>query len=84
LIYLPRPTRADDEAGKANKVSNQSSGKICGAAAIYNMVEYLDERKAALEAPGRYIVYRAPLCASTKATSQPRQFTATIAVRVGD
>jgi len=65
---LPRPARADEEAGTADKVSNQSSGKISGAVAIYNRFEYLDERKAALEAPGRYIVYRAPLCTSVSST----------------
>src|SRR5215471_6020673 len=40
--------RADERAGTVDKVSNQSSGKISGAAAFYNRFEYLDEREAAL------------------------------------
>jgi integrase len=39
----------------ADKVLNHSSGKISGVAAIYNRYEYLDERKAALNALGRFI-----------------------------
>ena len=31
------------------------SGTIRGVAAVYNRFEYLDERRAALEAWGRYI-----------------------------
>jgi len=39
----------------ADKVLNHSSGKISGVAAIVNRYEYLDERKAAPEALGRFI-----------------------------
>jgi integrase len=38
-----------------DKVLNHSSGTISGVAAIYNRFEYIDERRAALEAWGRYI-----------------------------
>ena len=38
-----------------DKVLNHSSGAIRGVAAIYNRFEYLDERRAALEAWGRYV-----------------------------
>ena len=34
----------------ADKVLNHTAGKITGVAAIYNRYEYLDERKAALDA----------------------------------
>ena len=39
----------------ADKVLNHQSGTISGVAAVYNRFEYLDERKAALEALGRFI-----------------------------
>jgi integrase len=38
-----------------DKVINHASGKISGVAAVYNRFEYRDERRAALEAWGRYI-----------------------------
>jgi integrase len=38
-----------------DKLLNHVSGTIRGVAAIYNRFEYLDERRAALEAWGRYI-----------------------------
>jgi integrase len=38
-----------------DKVLNHSSGAIRGVAAVYNRFEYLNERRAALEAWGRYI-----------------------------
>ena len=38
-----------------DKVLNHQSGTISGVAAVYNRFEYLDERKAALEALGRFI-----------------------------
>jgi integrase len=38
-----------------DKVLNHASGTIRGVAAIYNRFEYLEERRAALEAWGRYI-----------------------------
>jgi integrase len=38
-----------------DKVLNHASGTIRGVAAIYNRFEYLDERRAALEAWGRYV-----------------------------
>ena len=39
----------------ADKVLNHTAGTIRGVAAVYNRFEYLDERKAALNALGRYI-----------------------------
>jgi integrase len=39
-----------------DKVLNHSSGKISGVGAIYNRFEYLDERKAALDAWSRHIM----------------------------
>ena len=39
----------------ADRVLNHSAGTIRGVAATYNRFEYLDERKAALEALGRFI-----------------------------
>jgi integrase len=39
----------------ADKVLNHASGKISGVAAVYNRFEYLQERKAALEALGQHI-----------------------------
>jgi integrase len=39
----------------ADKVLNHSSGQISGVAAVYNRFQYLDERKAALDALGRFI-----------------------------
>ena len=39
----------------ADKILNHTSGQISGVAAIYNRFEYLDERRAALEAWGRYV-----------------------------
>jgi integrase len=39
----------------ADKVLNHTSGRISGVAAVYNRFEYLEERKTALEALGRYI-----------------------------
>jgi integrase len=38
-----------------DKVLNHLSGTIRGVAAVYNRFEYLDERRAALEAWGRYV-----------------------------
>jgi len=38
-----------------DKVLNHVSGTIHGVAAVYNRFEYLDERRAALEAWGRYV-----------------------------
>jgi integrase len=38
-----------------DKVLNHSSGTIRGVAAVYNRFEYLNERRAALEAWGQYI-----------------------------
>src|SRR5436305_14605938 len=38
-----------------DKVLNHVSGTIHGVAAIYNRFEYLDERRAAPEARGRYV-----------------------------
>jgi len=38
-----------------DKVLNHASGTIRGVAAVYNRFEYLDERRAALEAWGRYV-----------------------------
>jgi integrase len=39
-----------------DKVLNHVSGTIRGVAAVYNRFEYLDERRAALEAWGQYVV----------------------------
>jgi integrase len=39
----------------ADRVLNHTAGTIRGVAAIYNRFEYLDERKAALEAWGRFV-----------------------------
>src|SRR5207302_8112028 len=39
----------------ADRVLNHQAGTIRGVAAVYNRFEYLDERRAALEAWGRYI-----------------------------
>jgi integrase len=39
----------------ADRVLNHQAGTIRGVAAIYNRFEYLDERKAALEAWGRFV-----------------------------
>ena len=38
-----------------DKVLNHTAGTISGVAAVYNRFEYLDERKAALEAWGRFV-----------------------------
>jgi integrase len=38
-----------------DKILNHVSGKISGVAAVYNRFEYSDERRAALEAWGRYV-----------------------------
>jgi integrase len=38
-----------------DKVLNHASGTIRGVAAVYNRFEYLEERRAALEAWGRYV-----------------------------
>jgi integrase len=38
-----------------DRVLNHSSGTIRGVAAVYNRFEHLNERRAALEAWGRYI-----------------------------
>jgi integrase len=38
-----------------DKVLNHTSGKIRGVAAIYNRYEYIEERRAALEAWGRHV-----------------------------
>jgi integrase len=39
----------------ADKVLNHTGGTIRGVAAVYNRFQYLDERKAALEALGRFV-----------------------------
>src|SRR5207249_8203336 len=39
----------------ADRVLNHTAGTIRGVAAIYNRFEYLEERKAALEAWGRFV-----------------------------
>jgi hypothetical protein len=39
----------------ADKVLNHTAGTIRGVGAVYNRFEYLDERRAALDAWGRYI-----------------------------
>jgi integrase len=39
----------------ADKVLNHASGSISGVAAVYNRFQYLDERKSALDALGRFI-----------------------------
>jgi integrase len=39
----------------ADRVLNHQAGTIRGVAAVYNRFEYLDERKAALEAWGHYV-----------------------------
>jgi integrase len=39
----------------ADRVLNHQSGTISGVAAVYNRFQYLEERKAALEALGQYI-----------------------------
>ena len=38
-----------------DKVLNHSNGTIRGVAAVYNRFEYLEERRAALEAWGQHI-----------------------------
>ena len=38
-----------------DKVLNHVSGTIRGVAAVYNRFEYLEERRAALEAWGHYV-----------------------------
>jgi hypothetical protein len=38
-----------------DKVLNHSGGTIRGVAAVYNRFEYLEERRAALEAWARYV-----------------------------
>jgi integrase len=40
----------------ADKVLNHASGTIRGVAAVYNRFQYADERKAALEALGRWVI----------------------------
>jgi hypothetical protein len=40
----------------ADKILNHTSGTISGVVAIYNRFEYLDERRAAVEAWGRYVM----------------------------
>jgi hypothetical protein len=39
-----------------DKILNHASGTIRGVAAIYNRAQYLDERRAALEAWSNWIV----------------------------
>jgi hypothetical protein len=39
----------------ADRVLNHQAGTIRGVAAVYNRFEYLDERKAALQAWGRFV-----------------------------
>ena len=39
-----------------DKILNHASGEISGVAAVYNRFEYLDERQAALDAWGRYVI----------------------------
>jgi integrase len=39
----------------ADKVLNHTAGTIRGVAAVYNRFQYLDERRAALEALGRFV-----------------------------
>jgi hypothetical protein len=38
-----------------DKILDHVSGKIRGVAAVYNRFEYLNERRTALEAWGRYV-----------------------------
>ena len=38
-----------------DRIFNHSGGAIRGVAAIYNRFAYVDERRAALEAWGRYV-----------------------------
>jgi integrase len=55
-----------------DKVLNHTSGTIRGVAAIYNRFAYLDERRAALEAWGRYVEnLTAPAPAKVVRFSQP-------------
>lgn len=39
----------------ADRILNHQSGTIKGVAAVYNRYQYLDERRKALEAWGRYV-----------------------------
>jgi len=39
----------------ADKILNHTAGTIRGVAAVYNRFAYLDERRAALEAWGRFV-----------------------------
>ena len=39
----------------ADKVLNHTADTICGVAAVYNRFEYLEERRAALDAWGKYL-----------------------------
>jgi hypothetical protein len=39
----------------ADRVLNHTSGTISGVAAVYNRFSYLDERRDALDAWGRYV-----------------------------
>jgi integrase len=38
-----------------DRILNHTSGTIRGVAAVYNRFQYLDERRAALDAWGRYV-----------------------------
>jgi integrase len=61
ILHDLRRTAATGMAGLAiaphvvDKVLNHVSGTIRGVAAVYNRFEYLEERRAALEAWGRYV-----------------------------
>jgi integrase len=61
ILHDLRRTAATNMAGLnfpphvVDKVLNHVSGTIRGVAAIYNRFEYLEERRAAVEAWGRYI-----------------------------
>jgi len=39
-----------------DKILNHTSGTISGVAAVYNRFEYLNERRAALESWGNYVL----------------------------
>jgi len=39
----------------ADRVLNHTSGTISGVAAVYNRFQYLDERRNALEAWGKFV-----------------------------
>lgn len=55
-----------------DKILNHASGTIRGVAAVYNRFDYLDERRAALEAWGRYVENLITPSASNVIALQPR------------